>query len=346
MRTFAKLSIIAGFVMLITASIFGQNTKIAVVHNGSSTFYTNLTPALTAAQSGDTIYLPGGPLLPDNIVINKPLTIVGAGHFPDSSIATNPTFIKRIYFKTGADGGQLIGITCNELQWGYDGSQNVNNIIIKQCKIDLLYPNNHGGGTSTSQNILFTENVIYSTSSGGFSSVLFEKNIFSNCTYSQSAQYNNCIFIFNHFISFNYSTLNNNIFYNTDTDWNEHIQIQGTQNILSNNLFCANTYPYNTLSCESCIMNNNPILEQSTVNTFINVSGSNFSYSNNYHLKETSPGINAGTDGTDVGIYGTQYPAKDGAVPFNPHISSKNISTQVSPSGVLNVDVKVSAQDR
>ncbi|MEI7983947.1 MAG: hypothetical protein WCI71_20035 [Bacteroidota bacterium] len=71
-----------------------------------------------------------------------------------------------------------------------------------------------------------------------------------------------------------------------------------------------------------------------------------FSYTNNYHLKSTSNGHNAGTDGTDVGIYGTLIPYKEAAVPFNPHISSKSIGSTTNPTGTLDVDIRVSAQDR
>jgi len=89
----------------------------------------------------------------------------------------------------------------------------------------------------------------------------------------------------------------------------------------------------------------NSILGQTLANTFVNAPGTSFVYGSNYHLLGTSPGKNYGTDGTDVGIYGTTTPYKDGAVPFNPHIMSKTISSELTPAGVLNVNVTVSAQD-
>jgi hypothetical protein len=91
---------------------------------------------------------------------------------------------------------------------------------------------------------------------------------------------------------------------------------------------------------------NNQITQEATTSTFNNANTPSFSYTNNYHLKTTSNGHNAGNDGTDVGLYGTLIPYKESAVPFNPHISSKTIGTVTTPTGTLNVDIKVSAQDR
>ena len=57
-----------------------------------------------------------------------------------------------------------------------------------------------------------------------------------------------------------------------------------------------------------------------------------------------SIGHNAGNDGTDVGIYGTSTPYKDGGIPFNPHIQSASIINSPDGSGNLRVNIKVAAQ--
>ncbi len=51
------------------------------------------------------------------------------------------------------------------------------------------------------------------------------------------------------------------------------------------------------------------------------------------------------SDGTDIGIYGSSQPYKEGAVPFNPHIYFKNIGGTTTPNGLLNINIKVKAQD-
>src|SRR5690606_38454734 len=76
----------------------------------------------------------------------------------------------------------------------------------------------------------------------------------------------------------------------------------------------------------------------------LDTSFTNF-YTQDFHLKTDSPGKNAGSDGTDVGIYGTNEPTKEGWVPSNPHISFKNISSQIDANGNLKATFKVKAQN-
>ena len=72
--------------------------------------------------------------------------------------------------------------------------------------------------------------------------------------------------------------------------------------------------------------------------TFVN-------HSNDFHLNITSLGKNAGTDGTDIGIYGGAFPWKEGSIPTNPHFQKINIAPKTDNSGNLNVKIKVAAQD-
>ena len=75
---------------------------------------------------------------------------------------------------------------------------------------------------------------------------------------------------------------------------------------------------------------------------FFSYSGNgNFSYLDNFHLKSECPGVGAGTDGTDLGIYGSSSPTSEGWIPSNPHIYFKQINTQTNSSGTLPVQIKV-----
>ena len=345
MKMMTKTQVAIAIALLIQVCAFTQSIKIAVVHNGVSAIYTNLTPAISAALSGDTIYLPGGYIPASNnpIVISKPLTIIGAGHHWDSTSATGATIISNnLSYISGADNGKITGCVINNLYFGLNGSANVNNMNISRCYIESLHACQYNC-TSTASNIVFSEDVIMGWSDGRFYSVLFEKCFMSEPVYYQSATFNNNIFSIYVDIPFNNSILNNNIFINTAG--NSGMSLTGSQSTYNNNLFCGFSVNLANVNTGNNVCNNN-ITGQVLSNTFVNATSTTFSYSNNYHLKSTSPGKNAGTDGTDLGIYGTIYPAKDGAVPFNPHISSKTIGTVVSPTGMLNVDVKVSAQDR
>jgi hypothetical protein len=71
----------------------------------------------------------------------------------------------------------------------------------------------------------------------------------------------------------------------------------------------------------------------------------NFTYeaNDNYHLVAGSAALTAGTAGTQCGIYGGSSPAKEGLVPFNPHISSKSIAPS-TVNGLLQINFTTSAQ--
>ena len=114
-------------------------------------------------------------------------------------------------------------------------------------------------------------------------------------------------------------------------------------NTFNNNIFCFTfTFPAGNVNQGNAYNKIN--IPQDSI--FKNQTGTTFSYTQNYHLRTTSIGKNAGTDGNDIGIYGTAYPYKEGAVPANPHVQSKSIGAQTNPNGKLTVKVKVAAQDR
>jgi len=353
MKKITQLLLLAGFIFAGQCFVYGQYGKIARQHNDTLTTYTDLIAAITASVNGDTLYLPGGPVYASNptITIDKSLAIIGAGHYPDSTVATYQTTIAgTIKIVTGADGGVLCGVKCNTLWFGSSvANQNVNNYRIMRCNITgELYPS--FTGQSSSQYILISECIINTSSvwtSNYFTTVLFEKNIIHvdpSFYYGGPGLFNNCIFYSD------YSTFFTNLAFNT---FNNCIIIQsgpysslsiGSNSTIFNNLLVSYTLTNLTVTYNG--PNTNTITKEPTTSTFENANTTSFFYTNNYHVKTASNGHNTGTDGTDVGIYGTLIPYKESAVPFNPHISSKTIGTVTTPTGTLNVDIKVSAQDR
>jgi hypothetical protein len=358
MKKTVKCMVILLLGLSIQQIAIGQSvvSKITLNHNGNSTFYSVLNDAVTASASGDTIYLPGGPVnVSGNVTINKTLTIVGAGHYPDSTVATNPSLWTSsgnyVLVIQGADNGSISGIKNLSVYFGNGiaNSANVNNFRIERCYLSSLnfnYNNNSG----YAQNIYVAENIIGSFSNPA--SVLFEKNIFtyySSYPNPYTAVFNNNIFYTNneyYYGGFNWganSVFSNNVIVEVGSNTNTN---GGTNCVYNNNLFCRLGSSGASFSCGSTNQCNDNITGKLASETFQNALTTGFSYSNNYHLQPTSQGVNGGTDGRDIGLYGTAYPYKDGAVPFNPHISSKNINTSTSTTGKLGVDVKVSAQDR
>ena len=65
---------------------------------------------------------------------------------------------------------------------------------------------------------------------------------------------------------------------------------------------------------------------------------------NKLRILPNSPAKNAGTDGTDIGIYGGPRPWREGALSSNPHIQSKTIAPETDAQGRLNVNIRVKAQ--
>jgi len=346
MKTILRIQLLL-FISLLGSNYLMAQPKITLSHLGTPSFYTNLNTAITAATNGDTIYLPGGAISPTTqINVSKSLHFVGAGHYPDSTLATGVTWINDMRFTTGASGGSVEGIDFDILTIAYSSNQIINGFTVKRCAIDNFYIGNDA--VSTIEGIIVTDNLFRTsvTIKSGYPNILVSRNVFA---YMGSAAAsctglllkNNIIYAYyaNGLSDMSGCTLENNIIISVSSSAVSNLNVGSFNCQYINNLFIPNVTSWNTNT------NTNNLLGQTLATTFVNVTGLTFSYANNYHLLGTSPGVNYGTDGTDVGIYGTSTPFKDGAVPFNPHIMSKSISSNLTPAGILNVNVTVSAQD-
>lgn len=360
-KTILKVVVIVS-IMILSIDVTISQSLISVGHGNNWSQYTNLDSAIVHSVNGDYVYIPGG-IFNLTKVINKKLRIFGVGHYPDSTTATNETKINsNIKFASGADSGSISGV---HLTGGiYFGTSISNQVLhtysILRCKIDGSIVLSFDGATSTLSNGFYiSENVIVGNIAGGDAyTVLMEKNILNSyiSNFQNGGVFRNNIFLFSYtecgspgmcYSVFGYDHCdkivnclfeNNIIFDLYPLRCFYYTNISLINCIFNNNLFIDNQYfPYQTN------MGLNNIVNQSQGTIFENQTGNAFSYSHNYHLKGTCPGHNAGTDGTDVGIYGTNLPYKEGAVPANPHIRQKTISTN---NNVINVNIKVAAQER
>lgn len=317
-----------------------------VLQNGENVFvHSSLDTIVKHAENGNTIYLPGGNvILKGSLIINKELHIIGAGHYPDSSAATAVTLISggEIRFGNHADRSSLTGVYLyNTLVIGDLVTDTVSFINVSRCNLATLYLGNSSGiRGSLNSNIRFSENVIRGEIYGADAQYcLFQKNIIDNRVYNfnQNCTFNNNIFTYYSY-SYNVFTncsgliVNNNIF-TRDNDG-----LGASQ--LNNNIFAVS---YSSIPGGTNLGSGN-IGSQANTITFVNFDGVGFNYTSDFHLKEGSPGIGGGTDGKDIGIYGTATPYKPSAVPHNPHISYLKISEEAI-NGLLPVEIKVSAQE-
>lgn len=336
------IALVSGFLSL---SVSAQAP--IVLQDGENTYISsNIDSIMAHAQDGSSIYLPGGNvILTKPWLINKKVHIFGAGHYPDSSAATSQTLISGniIRFVPGSSGSSLTGFYFNsDIYFGEAATDVVQFIDVSRCNLSAVFLGyNSTAHGSLASNIRFAENVIRGRVNASEAQYcLFENNIIDGqlSSFIQNASFFNNIF--NYYYSYydvfaNSSGLivNNNIFSRDNPG------LSASQ--INNNIFNVNI---NGAPGGDNIGSGN-IGNQSPALTFESSDGVNFKYTDNYSLKEGSPGIGAGTDGTDIGIYGGVNPYKPSAVPSNPHIRKVNIAKETE-NGVLHVEITAAAQDK
>lgn len=333
------------YVMFVAAMFFSMSVsaqKVAL-HTSTDVLHfigTNgLIDAYNAASAGDTIYLPGGSFTAPAEFAKK-LTIFGAGHYLDSTMATGKTFINgNIALRDAADNFHLEGVeVTGNFTLGYN--EPVNGVVIKRCRVIGQFIAQ--GNANPSLNMAFVGNVLMNhVFVENCQNVLFSNNIFQ---YGIDATNGNVI--------------NNNIFLSRLTN-GYYENFRGNNNQLSNNIFIlhgsygmtggsGNVFRNNIINVVEPGYGTSPSVfnDYTGVNptsVFVSQTGNTFNYAHNYHLQ--SPSTYLGTDGTQIGIYGGAFPYKEGAVPSIPHIQQFEIAPTTTTSGMLNIQVKASAQD-
>lgn len=347
-------------IAMTTVSLQAQEL-IAVNHiAGGSEFFTRLDSAIANADHGDYITLPGTTLMDiGTLVVNKGVHIIGAGINPDSCQATGITYLTgNLKFVSGANSGSLQGVMLNgNLYFGTNAAdQEVGNFFVSRCNLGTVYLSYNGADTNASA-FLFRENIIRGHVYGGYSNAIFRNNIIeAQLNYFTGATFENNNFLWGNTATINdyvrFSTFSNNIFkYNCFVKYGWY-SIYSLNNNYYNNLFnAAMQFQTDYYGCTATIYNGIGFVSGNLQNVADNLiytsqSGNAYNIHHNYHLIAGSPGISAGTDGTDIGIYGGSEPFKDGSLPVNPHIRFKSVAGSTNPDGTLNVHFKVAAQDR
>ncbi len=333
---------------LFSSFLLSAQGLIAVQNGGAVSFHSQLDSALYYAQNGDTIYLPGGNFsVPQEI--NKEVHIVGVGYHPDSTSVTGATIISGVFaLGTSSTNGSVTGIFFSTPTL-YGGGQirfiaNVSNYSISRCYIQGGISNTNG----FANNIIIKENIIgryfYSFGFSGEASISFSSSS------SNIGLFNNII-IGGTFLS--QSIIRNNIFLHYNPNILQQYGLYANNCVIENNVFAnsngsSNSIFRNNVNCPiDGVSGTNQGINNFCCESLQNIYpsyGSGNIFSNNFHLPDSSPFKNAGTDGTDIGIYGGASPWKDGGIPFNPRILFKNIATTTDQNGNLQINIKVEAQ--
>lgn len=342
-----KSVIITLGIFLCNYSTFAQNPQFAVVRpNGTTYICPTIDSAYNKAIAGDNIYLPGGTFTLSNR-INKRLFIYGAGHHPDSTNVTGRTILNELLVDTGAVGGSVEGIIAlGNIMFPYSGKHFIG-YTIKRCRATFLFfdNNNNVPPDSLPSNVLVTESIINIVYGNNAKGNLFSKNMFiGNAGGGNPISMRNSSYLNNIFIS-SYSIYPDNCIFDNNIFLNLNAIVTPCNSTFHNNLVLGGGTIGSNAGCQP-----NTITEINTINggatasdIFVSYAAGNagFPYLDNYHLKPTCPGVNAGTDGFDVGIYGTAAPTSVGWVPSNPHIYFKQVALQTNSSGQLQIQFKV-----
>ncbi len=261
------------------------------------------------------------------MVIEKPLHFVGGGYAAGD---ITPEIKGHMLLCKKASASSMTGISFR------DGNasltlDSISNMVISRCKLDYLTLKGIGA------NDLITECVI-GTILGEYNYNTSYSCVISKCIIKGSVSYLSNI------------TFNNNLFTNVNHVFSYSSKCRHI--LLQNNIF---TYSPSTQISNSTLNNNLSYSPFSEVegNTYRN-NFSNYTKTEifvdfdkgNYHLKDDCVGKNAGTDGTDIGIYGTAFPFKDNKLPSIPYFSIKDIAPETSADQKLKVNIKIEAQER
>lgn len=336
--------LIATILVLLATKTKAQTPQIARVSSDGITtvIYTDLKKALKDAQNDDFIYLPGGTLKVDSVIIDKRINLVGTGIYPDSTNATRKTVITgTVYLNAGRDGGSLQGVEINN-SGGY-GLGNIiiysaGNFTISKSKFNQIYDYeaSSGGNISIKECVVSSELKNYSTY-GNLVYNVANSIINDNLgVYTYYAVFTNCIFLNFSTVDGGYNEFRNCIFHlsgNIGTTtfsryFNSHIE----------NSVNSTTSPFQYAALEL-----NTTYDGAAYSTFVGgPSPTTFNYTFDFHIKSSSAAVGSGTDGTDKGIYGSMNPYNPN--PYNPHIYFQSIAPTTNAQGQLQINVKVKAQ--
>jgi hypothetical protein len=328
--------------------------------------FATIQAAVNAAVAGDTIYVNASvTIYSENVQITKRLVLIGGG-YKSSNQLNYKTSVNRLalpYFG-GADNPSGSVICGFDVQNGISsfsaGSSPINNIRIFRNRTAGVQP--YGSNWEIYNNIIIgTCDFFYSVAN-----IFIRNNIFSG-TFITGQSFNPPSILIDHNVflrtgsqtlnNVQFATITNNIFAFSSTSG--FVIDAGTKNNNFNNNLCTNTTvsavaPFNSFASNTNTEAGNFV---GVDPQFVNVTNlGNYDENANYRLQSTSPARNAGTDGTDLGIYGGSYPFPSGgtpgggfdtsALPPIPQVTSVNIQNgTLAPGAQLKVTIQATVNN-
>lgn len=319
-------------------------------NNGSNPGnYTSLQKAIDDSNAGDTIYLKASPISYGDIILNKPLAIIGDGVI-NKKTSMKSTFMGKVEVQTAAGGSALVGFEATQI-WVAD----INKLLLDRLKVDNLYGQaNSQSSTSTwsswssvlIRNCYFTCQISYTK----LSDVYIDNSVlvgFENREKSNNLIVSNSILL--DMWPTTYVTFRNSIIQHFQFSEGYHLE-NFSSNLFENNLFVS-TYDSQLIQLNAKnFFNGNNIFDKADLSaTFKNYNSelkSLKAISTDLRLVDGSKGKNAGTDGKDVGIYGGAFPWEDsyfsnpGLVRQVPHVMDIQTISQSPNKASIDVNIK------
>lgn len=331
-----------GFISFTTLA----QSKVITVDNrpNSGADYTNLATAITNTIVGDTIYVHPSATVYSAITISKPLVIVAMGHNPANSSDGERAYVGGITFTGNCANTLITGL--------YIGYINTSGTITNGRNIKIA--NNRIANYITGNNNVAYEDWVIEgnifdsayVNPNGANGWIIKNNIFNNSSWAMYHFNNTDSFInnivINSSVNFAYNCtnpiVNNNIFIlGTVTE----VGSTNSTITFNNNLtYNFDGFSVTSLSGSNNLDNTNPQFVDAPSATF------NAFYNNNYDLAGTSAAKNAGTDGTDIGVFGANFNFDvNGRPDLWPYMTSLTITNASVASG-QNINVEFTAQKK
>ena len=321
--------------MVMGMAAWAQNIAVVSPSN-TTTIYQTLDEAITKADPGSTIYLPGGGFAISNATtIDKKLTIMGVSHRGDTDNVDGATIISgKLQFVGGSSGSAVVGVyvTGNiDVGTGGEEAAAVTNFTLRYCNVNSILVHNNGC-------VGMEVNQCY----------LRKTSEFSNT----NVRLSNCIV--HSLKDINGGTINHNVvtsYYNVNSGWVFEPYLGNVSNsTITNNIMLHlngghigdNCYISNNCNGTKS-WGQNPVVAPEGTNLWDDVFGESnnkgVTIASDYHV-QASWAKGAASDGTDIGIYGGTGFSDKALAPI-PRIVSKSVDEQSDASGKLTVKVTV-----
>jgi hypothetical protein len=332
-------------ILLMSLFWLGANATSWRVNNNPAidADFTTFEAAVAGASAGDTLYMEGSNFTYGECTLTKPLVIIGPGYYLTENDSTQVSNLEAnfesFYIDSTASGSQIYGCHFDDnvrisgsnvifaRNWIYGESGYGQGIYVGHdndvvnCSIIQNFCNNIEGGyysyDPVAHNTLIANNIIYG-------SIDFNSNatnvIYNNVVHTKISVYN--------------SIVKNNIQYASGYGTFGFVENEGI--IFEYNMTIEATPPPGTGN----IANIDPVEIFADYEETLG-----FSTDGKWQLKEGSPAIGAGENGTDCGAFGGTSPYILSGLPAVPHIYEALVPTSGSAASGLPVTIKVKSQN-